>query len=139
GFKHVCDLEFDDGTMHGLHAFENYIGVVIRYGRYSSKQHEEYSLYVYDSLLDRQFYMIDLNDIGCITCLTGYERTLDWILCDFKKQRIIFVNQESTEFVQFNEKINQCKILDESNYLVIWLADPSSSTLSIALRPSRVT
>ncbi|CAF3996059.1 unnamed protein product [Rotaria magnacalcarata] len=123
GFKHVCDLEFDDGTMHGLHAFENYIGVVIRYGRYSSKQHEEYSLYVYDSLLDRQFYMIDLNDIGCITCLTGYERTLDWILCDFKKQRIIFVNQESTEFVQFNEKINQCKILDESNYLVIWLAD----------------
>ncbi|CAF3404615.1 unnamed protein product [Rotaria socialis] len=93
GCKHVCDLEFDDGTMHGLHAFENYIGVVIRYGRYSSKQHEEYSLYVYDSLLDRQVYMIDLNDIGCITCLTGYERTLDWILCDFKKQRIIFMNQ----------------------------------------------
>lgn len=121
GFKHVCDLEFDDGTMHGLHAFECYIGIVIRYGRYSSKQSEDYCLYVYDSLLDRQYYMIDLNDVGCITGLTGYERTLDWIICDNKKQRILFVNQESTEYVQYKESLNQCLVLDEAKYLVAWL------------------
>jgi len=121
--KHVCDLEFDDGTMHGLHAFEKYIGIVIRYGRYSSKTNEDYCLYIYDSLLDNIYYHIDLNDIGCITCLTGYERTLDWILCDYKKQRMIFVNQESVEYVQYNENINQCIMLNESNYLVVWLTN----------------
>ncbi|CAF2740933.1 unnamed protein product [Rotaria sp. Silwood2] len=119
-FKHVCDLEFDDGTMHGLHAFENYIGIVIRYGCYSSKHYEDYCLYVYDSLLDKEYYHIDLNNIGCITCLTGYERTSDWILCDYKKQRILFVNQESIEYVQYNECIKQCVLLDESNYLIVW-------------------
>ncbi|CAF1389424.1 unnamed protein product [Adineta steineri] len=121
--KHICDLEFDDGTMHGLHAFENYIGIVIRYGRYSSKQNEDYCLYIYDSLLDKEYYHIDLKDVGCITCLTGYERTLDWLLCDYKKQRLIFVNQESIEYVQYNENINQCLILNESNHLAVWLSN----------------
>lgn len=121
--KHVCDLEFDDGTMHGLHAFEKYIGIVIRYGRYSSKQSEDYCLYIYDYLLDHLYYHIDLNDIGCITSLTGYERTLDWILCDYKKQRIIFVNQESIEYVEFNENISQCMMLNESNSLIVWLTN----------------
>jgi len=121
--KHVCDLEFDDGTMHGLHAFENYVGIVIRYGRYSLKHNEDYCLYIYDSILDNIYYHIDLNDIGCITCLTGYERTLDWILCDYKKQRLIFVNQESIEYVQYNENINQCIMLNESNYLVVWITN----------------
>lgn len=122
GFKHVCDLEFDDGTMHGLHAFEGYVGVVIRYGRYSSKN-EDYCLYIYDSSLDNEYYHIDLNDIGSITCLTGYERTLDWILCDYEKQRIIFVNEESVEYVQYNEKLNQCVILNETNHFVVWLSN----------------
>ncbi|CAF3352571.1 unnamed protein product [Rotaria sp. Silwood1] len=122
-FRHVCDLEFDDGTMHGLHAFENYIGIVICYGRYSSKHYEDYCLYVYDSLLDKEYYHIDLNNIGCISGLTGYERTLDWILCDYKKQRILFVNQESIEYVQYNECIKQCILLDESNYFIVWLSN----------------
>lgn len=122
-FKHICDLEFDDGTMHGLHAFEKYIGIIIRYGRYSSKKSEDYCLYVYDSLLDNLYYYIDLNDIGCITSLTGYERTLDWILCDYKKQRIIFVNQESIEYVEYNDNIYQCMMLNESNSLIVWLAN----------------
>ncbi|CAF1024809.1 unnamed protein product [Rotaria sordida] len=122
-FKHVCDLEFDDGTMHGLHAFENYIGIVICYGRYTSKHYEDYCLYIYDSSLDKEYYHIDLNDIGCITCLTGYERTLDWILCDYKKQRILFVNQESIEYVQYNEHIQQCILLNESNYFIVWLSN----------------
>jgi hypothetical protein len=121
--KHVCDLEFDDGTMHGLHAFEKYIGIVICYGRYSSKQNDDYCLYIYDSFLDHIYYHLDLNDIGCITCLTGYEQTLDWILCDYKKQRMIFINQESIEYVQYQENINQCLMLNESNYLVVWLTN----------------
>ncbi|UJR26361.1 hypothetical protein I4U23_007694 [Adineta vaga] len=121
GLKLVSDLEFDDATMHGLHAFENYIGIVVRYGRYSSKQHEDYCLYVYDSLLENQFYHVDLNDIGCITCLSGHERTLDWILCDSTKQRLLFVNQESIEYIQYDEKIQQCMILNESNLFIVWL------------------
>jgi hypothetical protein len=122
-FKHVCDLEFDDGTMHGLHAFEKYIGIVIRYGRYSSKQNEDYCLYIYDSLLENIYYHLDLKNIGCITGLTGYERTLDWILCDYQKQRIIFINQESVEYVQFNENIHQCIMLNQSNYFLVWLTN----------------
>jgi len=121
--KHVCDIEFDDGTMHGLHAFEKYIGIVIRYGRYSSKQNEDYCLYIYDSLLENIYYHLDLKDIGCITGLTGYERTLDWILCDYKKQRMIFVNQESIEYVQYNENIYQCIMLNQSNYFLVWLTN----------------
>jgi hypothetical protein len=109
--------------MHGLHAFEKYIGIVIRYGRYSSKQNEDYCLYIYDSLLENIYYHLDLKDIGCITGLTGYERTLDWILCDYKKQRMIFVNQESIEYVQYNENIYQCIMLNQSNYFLVWLTN----------------
>ena len=119
--KHVCDLEFDDGTLHGLHAFEQYVGMVIRYGRYSSKGCEEYSLYIYDSSLSEAHYHLDLKEIGYISCLTGYERTLDWILCDAKKQRLIFVNQESIEYVQYDEPLEQCMMFEEWNYFAVWL------------------
>ena len=119
--QHVCDLEFDDGTLHGLHAFEQYVGIIIRYGRYSSKRNEEYSLYIYDSPLNEQYYHLDLKDIGYISCLTGYERTLDWILCDTKKQRLIFVNQESIEYVQYDEPLQQCVMFDEWNYFAVWV------------------
>ncbi|CAF0751268.1 unnamed protein product [Adineta ricciae] len=120
GLKLVADLEFEDATMHGLHAFENHIGVIVRYGRYSFKQREHYCLYIYDSLLKNIYYQVDLNDVGCITCLSGYERTLDWILCDSNKQRILFVNQESIEYVQYDEQIQQCMILNESNWFIVW-------------------
>ena len=123
GLKHVCDLEFDDGTMHGLHALEKFIGIVIRYGRYSSRRNEDYCLYIYDSLLENIYYHLDLNDVGCITCLTGYERTLDWILCDYQKQRLIFINQESVEYVQYNEDIHQCLMLNQSNSFLVWLTN----------------
>jgi hypothetical protein len=121
--KHMNDLEFVDGTLHGLHALEQYVGLVIRYGRYSSKQNENYTLYIYDSSLDRLYYELDLHDIGYISCLTGYERTLDWILCDCKQQRLIFVNQESIEYVQYNEPIHQCVMFETSNYFAVWLTD----------------
>lgn len=120
-FRHVCDLEFDDGTMHGLHTFENYTGIVIRYGRYSSKRNEDYCLYIYDSLLENLFYHLDLNDVVCITSLTGYERTLDWILCDYEKKCLIFVNQESVEYISYEEHIQQCCMLNESKYFLVWL------------------
>ena len=122
-FKHISDLEFDDGTLHGLHALERYIGIVIRYGRYSSKQREEYSLYIYDSSLNEQYYHLDLKDIGYISSLTGYERTLDWILCDSKGQRLIFVNEESIEYVQYDEEICQCIIWEKWNLFAVWLSN----------------
>lgn len=120
-FRHVCDLEFDDGTMHGLHTFEKYTGIVIRYGRYSSKRHDDYCLYIYDSLLENVFYHLDLNDVMCITSLTGYERTLDWIVCDYEKKCLIFINQESVEYIPYEEHIQQCCMLNDSKSFLVWL------------------
>lgn len=119
--KHISDLEFDDGTLHGLHALEHYVGIVIRYGRYSSKNREDYSLYIYDASLDDQYFYLDLKEIGYISSLTGYERTLDWILCDSKGHRLIFVNEESIEYVQYDEEIHQCMIWEKSNLFAVWL------------------
>ena len=120
-FRHVCDLEFDDGTMHGLHTFEKFTGIVIRYGRYSSKRNEDYCLYIYDSLLENLYYHLDLNDVRCVTCLTGYERTLDWILADYEKKCLIFINQESVEYIPYEESIQQCSMLNDSKSFLVWL------------------
>ena len=122
-YKHVCDLEFDDGTMHGLHATEKLVGIVIRYGRYSSRRSEDYCLYIYDYKLDQIIHSFDLNNIGFLTSLTCYERTLDWICCDYEKQRLIFINQESIEYIQFHESIHQCTMLNDSNMLLVWLTN----------------
>lgn len=120
-FLPMSDLEFNDGTLHGLCALESSIGIVIRYGRYSSKSPEQFALFIYDGSLSHQFYRFDLNDVGLITGLTASRRTFDWILSDYQKKRLIFVNEESIETVEFHEEILQCSMFEQSKIFAVWV------------------
>lgn len=118
--RKLSDLEFLDGTLHGLCALETSVGMVIRYGHYSSKP-IQYILYVYDPHLNNIYHRFDLKNVGFISGLTVSRRTFDWILSDYKGKRLILVNEESIEYVSFDEEILQCSMIEHLKMFVVWL------------------